>query len=300
MENHEKVNSQSKFTIRLLGESDVSAAALAQVLNNAVNLTDEILKLEPDASGELRITKLSTGSFVVDLMTVVASGVTLISADPLSAANNVVGMVMSIFGIVKHLKGEKPESIIENNKDCDIINNSGERLTVDKSISKSFFENAQFENCVIQIGEAVESERREGFVLESESTDKKIEYTLDDLKQIKPIVPEIIEEKENVFTSWSETELLIRKPDLSGESQWGFVYNNNINATIEDNGWLEMIHNEKPFFRQGMRLPVRLRIETPLDKNGSADQNKPAKYFIEKVTGEIIDPNLAEQLSALE
>lgn len=99
------------------------------------------------------------------------------------------------------------------------------------------------------------------------------------------IVGEIMNDSEHEFVNTIDTTLIIRKPDLVGRSKWGFIFDKNIEATIEDKEWLTKIHNEKTKFGMGMKLPVKLKIVVPLDNN-SCPIGEPT-YVVVKVTGDI-------------
>jgi len=55
-------------------------------------------------------------------------------------------------------------------------------------------------------------------------------------------------DEDTVSSTWVdtiETNLLLRKPDLMGNSKWGFYFNKNIDATITDQEWLDKVHSGK-------------------------------------------------------
>ncbi|WP_350335356.1 hypothetical protein [Coralliovum pocilloporae] len=64
--------------------------------------------------------------------------------------------------------------------------------------------------------------------------------------------------------------LIIRKPDLLGQSQWQFKHGkNNFNAPIEDEQWLEEFHAGKHPITPGQALRVRVRHDYKYDELGN-------------------------------
>ena len=66
----------------------------------------------------------------------------------------------------------------------------------------------------------------------------------------------------------SNIEVDIRKPDLAGRSQWGLYLIKQIDATMEDERFIEEVHNGEHHFGANDKLIVDLRIETILDDRG--------------------------------
>lgn len=87
-------------------------------------------------------------------------------------------------------------------------------------------------------------------------------------------------------------DLLIKKVDLLDNPKWTFIYimGNKITAKIEDNSFLERFRNEHIKVCSGSRLPSKIRIEYFVDKKGIVLDGS-AKYFVEKVTGNIKNPD---------
>lgn len=93
-----------------------------------------------------------------------------------------------------------------------------------------------------------------------------------------------------------EVELLLKKPDLLGDSKWQFVYNKTIEARIEDEEFLEKVRKGKISVRAGVKIPCLMEMEYDLSDRLDIIQ-KSEKYNIKKITGNIIEPEEDNQQS---
>ena len=85
-------------------------------------------------------------------------------------------------------------------------------------------------------------------------------------------------------------ELALKKPDLLGDSKWSFILDKIIEVEMEDKEFLDKVHSG--IIRNlyaGVKIPVKLRIEKELDEEGFLIKDTD-KYFVEKVNGDIIEP----------
>lgn len=292
------IKSEAQFTFELEGESYLDATTLSRILDNTVQVVNEVVQGDKDTFVNLKITKFSTGSFDIDFQAI-AEQIENIITDPKTVAAGIVSAVVGAFEIVKHLKGEKPKKIIAKGDNTQITNTDGDTLTVDNSIANKFFDNAEIENAVVNIVTVVRDDtERPGFKIKSKTNvnnDKVIEYKRSDFEVISPVVEKMIDEEQEVLVNEVDAVLVIRKPDLVGDSKWGFIYNTYIDAAIEDKDWIENVREKNIKFGKNMRLPVKLRIETKLTKDGALTND--TTYTITKVTGDIIEVGADNQIS---
>lgn len=91
------------------------------------------------------------------------------------------------------------------------------------------------------------------------------------------------------------TDLIIRKPDLEGISQWGFIYNGKqIGASIQDDDFLAWFKDNGTINR-GDYIKATLEIYVDLDPQGIPIRGK-EKYTVTKVHGKILHDFEQEQL----
>ncbi len=283
---NELVKSEDKFSFELKGDECIDATELSLILQNTVEIVNNLVQGKEDTYVNLKVTKFSTGSFDIDFKAVCEQINNIITC-PEAMATLIVSGVTGVFNIAKHLKGKKPKSIKDKNGFSEIENDEGDIYKVDGEIKNRFFKDAKIENSVINIVNIVDKNEREGFSIKGNN--ETVDYGKDDFSNVKPVVKNMLDENENRLVNKLEATLIIRKPDLVGKSKWGFIFDKNIEASIEDEEWLDKIHEEKSKFCMGMKLPVLLKIETILDDKQNV-VGEPI-YSVLKVTGEIIEEN---------
>ena len=94
-----------------------------------------------------------------------------------------------------------------------------------------------------------------------------------------------------------KVELPLKKPDLSGKSKWEFIYTKKIEASINDDIFLDKVRKGKiKNLYAGVRVPCKLQFEYDLDENHDIVPNSD-KYTILEITGDIIEPEQDNQPS---
>jgi hypothetical protein len=291
------IKSTANFSFELEGESEINAETLARILDNTSKLLSGVAHTEPDAYVKLVVKRIGTGSFDIFFSSVVEQAQSLLTnSENLSAA--LVAAAIEVFGLVKHLKGKRPAKIEQHGAKSKIVNGNDESMSVGNNTFNLFFSNSKFENCVLNIAETVAKENRTGgFSVKSDSDE--VVYSKHDLREVGPVVDGMTKEKTNVKSFFTTGEFGIRKPDLIGDSKWGFVADKYIDASFEDKQWLEKMRNEKLSFRAGARLPARLRMDVETDELGDPIPGS-EKYTVVEVLGDIIDPAEPEQFEMSE
>ncbi len=97
----------------------------------------------------------------------------------------------------------------------------------------------------------------------------------------------------------TSVDLLVKNPDLLGDSKWQFIYNKNIEAKIEDELFLEKVRNRQIVILAGDKINCELEIEYDLTERLEIIP-KSEKYNIKKINGEIIKPEEDNQKSLFE
>ncbi|KRQ85783.1 hypothetical protein ABG79_02438 [Caloramator mitchellensis] len=282
----------SNFSFEFLGDEGIYADTLSQTINNIVDILQILtIKKDPDAFFKLKITRFRQNSFDIDLMAIIKYIPNLINKENLEIAGSIIASLVGIFEIKKHLKGERPKEIKYDGDTAKVINKDGEILIKDSDTVNIFVQENKIENSIVNIFNVLkQDDLRESLRIYK---DNEIAVTIEK-EEYDNMSKKVIERKDapaNVFTNIVNAELLLKKPDLLGDSQWGFIYNKSIYATIKDEAWLKKVH--QGLIRNlyaGVKIPVKLLIEIELDEfhNPIKDSDK---YTVLEVTGDIIEPD---------
>ena len=84
-------------------------------------------------------------------------------------------------------------------------------------------------------------------------------------------------------------DLLVKKPDLLGDSKWQFIYNKNIEAKIEDEDFLEKVRTRQITILAGDKINCEMEVEYDLSDRLEIIP-KSERYNIKKINPEIIQP----------
>jgi hypothetical protein len=291
------VKSNSTFCIRFDGENKINALLLSKAISEMSELTQIAAKEEsPEACVELNVTAFKDGSFQVAFSAVVEALPNLIIGATAVAvlAKNVVDTIKCVFEI-KKISGDKKPKGIKNSEDDKIIieTESGEKITAPKS-SIIIFNNNRVDNIVTNIATYAKQHNPEGsftFSTESEETS----FSTEDLEKMAKSFT--VEETITKRTTQVETKLVIKKPDIMGDSKWDFYYENKrISANINDNEWLERLHNREFKIGSGDAINVKLEQYVELDTANIPIENS-EKYTVLSVKGDIESKQEPVQMS---
>lgn len=246
------IETKSEFKFRFLGSNEIKAEELGAFLTETANLFDKIATItENDIDLKLNVTAIEKGSFLITLTTVLNKLPKLF--ENIKNAKEIVGTLKEILELKEFLKNDKIKEVQEGQ----IITNNGKirdinykptfiiliddkkRKDVDKQITR-FAEKIPNRQLNLEDNEDIFEITRE--VKENLMTE--IEYSKDE--DIK------------INTQIIERELVIKKPDLTMKSQWEFVGDKVIRATIDDESFKKYVlsGNFKTF--HGHKLKVQL------------------------------------------
>lgn len=281
------MKSEDRFSFHLDGESSIDAIVLSEIIMDLTELT-KIAALEenPDAYLKMNVTAFKNGSFQIDFSAICEFTENLISnsSQLIQLASTAVTTVKGFFEIKKLLKGNKPKSI--HNLDDGKITVTGQdnhSVTVNKS-SGAVINNFNIDNLVVKISSCVGENNKDGGFSFKTSTNTT-HFSNKDVTQMSKPLP-IIEE-EQIRNTIILADLPIKKADLLGKSAWSFIFNNKtIDAKIDDEDFIDLIHNGKISIHSGDYITAELVISVKLNENSFPDENS-TKYTVRKVVGEI-------------
>jgi hypothetical protein len=296
MLNETLIESVDTFKVHFGGLHVIDAELFTKVINNTIDLVKASANaIDPNCFLRLEIKANKEGSFETIIDAVVKYSETLFAQANVSLAGNIVQGFLNFLLIKEHLNGRKAKRVETKDDVTAIENQDGKVIKVDAHSSSAFFQNAKIDNSIIQIFGDLNEGQRSDFSIER--NEKKISFNQNIYNKMQE---KIVDEKN--ITSRVErqrpiaVELLLKKPDLLGDSAWQFVYNKNISARIEDKEFLNKVHTRKiKTLYAGVKIPCLLEIEYELDDKLNPVLNSD-KYTIIKITGDIIEPVEFESL----
>lgn len=284
------IESTTRFSFHLDGDSEIDTFLLTDTIQNMAELTKiAVTEENPEAYLKMNVTALKNGSFEICFSAVCtyAEEILTFAATTAPLALTAVETVKGFFEIKKFLKGEQPKSVTENeDKTIRIEKSNAETITVNAASGNIINgnNNVTIDNCIVNIfHNAAEHNPSGGCSFSNEKGTTY--YSNDDVKHMKkPFVQE--QEVTISRVKAKAVDLSIKKPDLIGQSQWGFRYKNkNIDAKITDDTFLEQVHKGIPI-KRGDYITATLQIDTEMDLFGHPIAGS-EKYEIIEVIGGI-------------
>jgi len=287
-ENKFKEN-KCNFILKYEGKDEIDVETLSYSINGLVKTIKNITSHKyPDTYVKLKIINLGKGSFEITLSTIIFYAMALLPIANISL--NVISSYFDYIQIKHHLHGQPPKSIKYENNKAKIINQGNGSIIVDAHTTKNYFINSTIDNSLAETFDALsKDEDRTGFkIIYDDET--KIDISKDEFDNMSTSVIEGEKNNRKHINIVENTELALKKPDLLGDSKWSFIFTKIIEAEIEDKKFVNRVHSG--IIRNlyaGVKIPVKLRIEQELDEKGLPIKDTD-KYFVEKVNGDIIEP----------
>lgn len=247
---------KSEFKFRFLGSNEIEAEELGGFLTETANLFNKIATItESDIDLKLNVTAIEKGSFLITLSTALKSFPKLFGY--IKDAKEIIGVVKEILELKNFLKNDKIKEVKENQlitnngKTRDIIyqptyyifNDEKKRKEIDKTITK-FAEKIPNRQLNFENNEEIfeiTNEVKQDLMVEIEYSNN------DDIK---------------INTQIITRELVIKKPDLTMRSQWEFVGDKVIKASIEDEEFKNHVLSGNFKTYCGHKLKVKIEERT--------------------------------------
>ena len=253
--------------------------------NNSLHMVSE--EIDSKARFDLKIKAIKKGSFLAYFGLDVSSLASLLLS-PVALSSYIVSIWSGILTIKRHLRGEKPKSVVQIGDNYNIVNIYNQAIVSSKEEAEIYFKNSGVDNALTDMASIL---NRDVNITSVKIITGKKELELDK-EELKLMSKKIVEEKsEKKITYNIDVPLQLKKPDLLGESKWQFVYTKVIEAEIKDESFKELVHRRKiKNLYAGVRIPVKLQIEQDMDENGMFIPDT-ERYTVLKVTGAIIEPD---------
>lgn len=296
MQRIECLESIQAFKVSFGGRNDIDAEIFTSAMNDTLDLVKKsAMIIDPHCFVKLNIKTNQQGSFAT-LLEVITNYAPDLVTYGLPIAQEILSLVCDWFTIKQHLKGQAPLDVTINHDMAHIKNQDHETLTISKKATETMFKDCNIDKSIINITQNIYHGNRENLIIETD--DREIHIPKQDFEQMqRKIIPDkhtriIQQEPINV-------KLLLKKPDLLGNSKWEFLYNKAIEAKIEDKDFLNNVKRGKiKNLYAGVRVPCLLKISFELDEHNEIILNSD-KYVILAITGDIIEPDDDLQQSLL-
>lgn len=283
----EKVQMLSNMSLTFEGQNSIDAEVLMSSLSGAIKAYRATLSAEYDGQGaeiSLNIKAFAPGSVEVLLESVV--GIVPIIAPYVPTLIDSTKTFLEIVKIKKELKGKKPQSVEQEGDKTKITNNEGETHYHDSTVYNFYINNPSIDAGLASMFSALGGSSRPAVSFSAH--DKKIEIAEDDFQNMSVAVVDDLKKAEcNKMESVVDAHLLVKSPDLLGNSKWDFHYDGKIiHAAIEDERFMESVRKGEIKLYAGVRLPVRMKIEAYINEKLEVEQKV---YTVLEVIGDLID-----------
>ena len=280
-----------KIIFVFAGDNSINVNILVKTLSGVADAYESMVKsIDNSAELKLNVEAFNKGSFEIVFSALVENLAPMIAL--FQEATPTVKTFMEILKIKKDLKGKKTLSVENNDEKTKITNHMGEISYHNSNVTNLYFNNPIIDKTISdRIFTPLSLSDRE--TIKIVGNENQIEF---DKKEYEEAANNIIDEKmtDEQFKeheSIVNVELLLRKPDLLGESMWGFKYDDQyISATIEDETFINNVKNGKiKALYHGVKIPVEMKIVATFDEKYNLVA--PKKYYILSVTGDPIEPS---------
>jgi hypothetical protein len=272
-----EVSNGVKVKIRFEGQHhQMDLDTLILSLLNFAELTraasEEVM---PGQKIQIAIDATEKGSFdvLLNLFTEIQQGLlSFFNWNNIGKVSTVIGCVVGVLEIKKHLKGKKPESVQSNNNGITIITHGNSTIKVSSKVYNFYKSNAKANEHVESLfDKLVERPEIEGLTIEAEGQDTFHVASEDFVGMAQK--NEMIQEKEEVRVI--ETNVSVLKVVFQKNRKWEFIYQGNkISAQITDERFWKEIDSFGFRFGKGDILTVKLEITQVFDHDVNTYLNK--------------------------
>lgn len=277
---YKKIEDSETMTFTYQGGYDVDALTVARTIESLVEMTTEIARERyPEAQVNLSVRGSEKGSLDIIFATLAQYSSTIFTPDNIAMAKDTVQGIVGVFQIKQFLKGSKPQKVTKCKDTITITDNTGNTIEVSAS-SNVFFINGNMDVAANRIFDAAsDSVAVSGISIRGENVEG-IEIPRGEFESCS--APVDIEQDETEHTVLRQNETLhIRKPDLMGDSQWGFVSDKYILADVKDGKFLDKIKQGDISICSKTYIVADVLVKIPYI-NGIPDDKK-CKYTVTEV-----------------
>lgn len=261
----------------------VEATTVARAIDSLTEISSIIAKDQyPDVEFQLCVRAISPGSLNFVFESIATITPNIINMETVEYAKSLLETITACFTIKKFLKGAPAKDISKQENKIRIKNNDGNEIEI-SSKAGIYFTNCNIDNSMCNLFEgAISSKDVSGISISNDELSEKI--TIDRAEFEACALPVGIKSgkcRTKCVTRKNET-LYIRKPDLSGDTQWEFVSDKNIKADIKDKEFLKTMQSGTQALYAKSFIVADVELELELDDTGLPNE-KHVIYSIIKV-----------------
>lgn len=274
----------NNFKIKFDGEKhQIEANILINSLIHTTSIIQEINNFSDSGKKiEIKINALEKGSFLIHielLETAIQSLKNLLSNENIQYAAAIVGSLVGLIELKKHLKGRKAKKIEKEKSRVKIENEDGQVIYIE-NLTYTIYENSPIVKDALS--QSFESLNNDPSITGFEITDKHekplIRIDRKDFESMSQKSEEISDD-ERIITE--AATLNIVRLSFEGNLKWDFYYRGNkISAKIIDSAFYELIDKGEAFAK-GDILEVELQINQKFEEAVNTFINK--SYQVNKI-----------------
>lgn len=257
---------QHQIDAQILISSLIHTTTVIQELNKHFNTGKKI---------EIKVKALEKGSFLIHIQlleTALDSLKNLLTKDNIIFATSIIGGLVGLIELKKHLRGKKPKEIKTECSKTIIINQNNNRLNINTNIFNVYETNVTVNDALSQNFDILDNDSAISAFEITDRTEKPyIRVESIDFKDLA-LKSEQIDENEKFIIEL--TRLNIVRLSFDKSLKWDFYYRGNkISAKIKDPNFYEIIDNGESFAK-GDVLEVELQINQLFDETVNTFINK--------------------------
>ena len=253
--------------LRFGGSNDIDLETLSESLSCIVTVLSKIAdkSLQENDFCKFKVKAIEKGSFVITIEQIVEIAAVLFPYMP-----PILESLSSIMELRKTLGGQNPEKIERNGDTYKIIAKGGSLVNIDAGTYNIYVNDPIVEKSLANVSKIISDDNdRSDFSIEtkSERGEKRLSMNHDDLLRTSKAL-DVESFNEDVEEQYISADLIVKKPDLIGDSKWQFVFVDRIiYAEVKDEIFLEKVRNKEISFPLISKLRVNMIVKI---SNGKA------------------------------
>ena len=277
------------MTFKFEGQKRIDAHLLATSLEGLAQAYEAFLDVEyegHDSGIEINVRAFAPGSFEVLVESIVPVFPAI--APHVPTALECGKAFLELVKIKRELKGKKAKEVESSDTQAKIINHEGEVHYYNCNVYNTYINNPTIDAGLSKLFSSLNNSERPAVSFMSGNQSVRIDHESYG-EMSAQVVDEFDSQSYQTLSSIVQEQLLLKSPDLLGDSRWDFYYRGKtIHVSIEDKKFIDDVKSGRiKQLYAGVRIPVEMKIEAFFNEKLEAERTV---YTVLKVTGSIIEP----------